>query len=60
MAQLLRTLAALAEFSSLFPSTHMAANNVHNSSSRGTDTLFWPLLALHNMYTFTYMQTEHS
>jgi hypothetical protein len=40
MAQWLRALAALSEVLSSVPSTHVAAHNC-NSSSRGSDPLFW-------------------
>lgn len=40
MSQLLRTLAALLEDKDLIPRTHMTAQTVCKSSSRGSDALF--------------------
>ena len=39
MTQKLRALASLSEDTDSIPSTHMAAHNFCNSSSRGADTL---------------------
>lgn len=43
MAQGLRTLAALQTDLGSIPSTHMVAQTICNPSSRGLDTLLWPL-----------------
>ena len=45
MVQLLRALTAPAEDLGSISSTDMAAHNCLNSSSRGLDTLSWPLRA---------------
>jgi len=44
VAYQLRALAALAEDLGSIPSMYTAANSDHNSNSRGSNTLFWPLL----------------
>ena len=54
MALWLRTLAALAGDLVSIPSSHMAANNHLDSSSRGPHTLFWHLQALHSTGALTY------
>ena len=54
----LRALTALAEDLSSDPSIHLAAHNPCHSISRGSDTVFWPLRALHACGTLTYRQAH--
>lgn len=42
MARWWRTLAACAESLSLCPGTHLMVHTICNSSSKGSDSLFWP------------------
>lgn len=45
MPQWLRAHVVLGEDPTLIPSSHMTLTTVHISSSRGSNTLFWPLAA---------------
>ena len=49
----LKARSALAFYLGLVPSTHMEAYNHLNSSSRGSDFLFWLPVALHTCDSYT-------
>lgn len=55
MAKCLRTLAALPENSGSVPNTPVVL-----SSSRGYDTLCWPLWVLHALDAHTFMPNTHT
>lgn len=57
MALWLRALAALQEDPFLITSTHKAAHNVHYSSLRGSDTLFWQAPGIHMEHRHTCSKT---
>lgn len=59
VSQQLRALAALAEDPDLVSSTHMTAQNQLQGISRGSDALFWPLMALHTCDAQTFMKANY-
>lgn len=62
MAQRSKTLAVLAEDPGSIPSITWRFITIHNSSSRGSHTLFWPprAIGMQVVYKCAYSQNTHT
>lgn len=59
MSQQLGTLVAFVKDLGLFPSTPLQIKGVYNSSSRGSEILFWSLRALDSWSAQTYVEAKY-